>query len=49
MQISIFVHEIDEKQNEVAADWFKIEFFAALRYKFNPRHWKTGEVFDKSH
>jgi len=34
MQINVFVHEADEK-NEVAPDWFKIERFStALKNKF---------------
>ena len=50
MQISIFVHEIDKKQNEVAPEWFKIEeFCAALSNKYHSKHWKTGEMFHKSH
>ena len=47
--ISIFVHEIDQKQNEVAPDWFKIEEFSAtLSNKFNSEHWKTGEMLEVS-
>jgi len=50
MQISIFVHEIDQQQNKVAPDWFKIEEFSAtVSNKFNSKNWKTGEMFDKSH
>jgi len=49
MQISIFVHEVDWKQNEVAPDWFKIkDFSAALSKKLNAKHWKTGEMFEIS-
>jgi len=49
IQISIFVHEIDSKKNEVAPDWFKIEeFSAALSNQFTSKHWNTGEMFETS-
>jgi len=50
MQTCIFVHEIDVQKKEVAPDWFKIEeFSAALSNKFNHKHWKKREMFDKPH
>jgi len=49
IQISILIHEIDEKKNEIAPDWFKIEEYSTvLSNKFNSKHWQTSEMFEIS-